>query len=229
MTVAISFLIYLGLIATAVISAALVFLRGKARWFIAFGLPLWLGYVALVGYSGLLEYVPGRLPGILLIFVPLVLFIPLVLVRSKAALQVAIALPLWLLIGFQVMRVGVEYFLHLFNLQGLAPKMLTYEGANFDLWIGLSAPFVAAFVSRGKIGLRFAQVWNVLGLIALVNVIIRSVLTAPGPLQLLHTDVPNLFVGTFPYSMLPGFFPPLAICLHVLSLRAIRFQLRQTK
>ncbi|QYU68462.1 hypothetical protein J4558_27310 [Leptolyngbya sp. 15MV] len=54
----------------------------------------------------------------------------------------------------------------------------------------------------------------------------RSVLTAPGPLQLLPSEVPNLAPTLFPYVFLPGFLPALGVTLHVLAIRAIRHRLR---
>jgi hypothetical protein len=56
--------------------------------------------------------------------------------------------------------------------------------------------------------------------------VIRAVLTAPGPFNLIHAEVPNLMMGTFPYLFIPGFFLPLAVVLHVLAIRAINSRLR---
>lgn len=221
------FLAYVGLIAALVIGVARRYLPGNAATVITFGLPLWLGYVLALSWFEVLRPVPGRPPGILLIFAPIILFIAVVVVRSRWGRIAALAIPVALLHGLQIFRIGVELFLHQFWAIGLAPRMLTYEGANVDILIALSAPLFAYFTTRGSMGLRVALIWNVAGLLALVNVIVRSVLTAPGPLNILASDVPNTFVSTFPYSLLPGFFPPLAITLHILSIKAIRVALER--
>ena len=75
--------------------------------------------------------------------------------------------------------------------------------------------------TRGRLGLRLAPAWNVLGLLALANVVTRAVVTTPGPFNPLHAEVPNLMMSTFPFLFIPGFFVPLAVLLHVLALRAI--------
>jgi hypothetical protein len=93
-----------------------------------------------------------------------------------------------------------------------------------DIYIGASAPVIAWLSTRGRRGLRIALAWNALGLLALTNVVVRAVLTAPGPLNLLHTEVPNRMMGTFPFLLIPGFFVPLAVVLHVLAIRAINSQ-----
>ena len=69
--------------------------------------------------------------------------------------------------------------------------------------------------------MRLALAWNVLGLLALTNVVIRAVLTSPGPFNLIHAEVPNLMMGTFPFLFIPAFFVPLAVALHVLAIRTI--------
>jgi hypothetical protein len=65
-----------------------------------------------------------------------------------------------------------------------------------------------------------------LGLLALTNVVIRAVLTAPGPLNLIHAEVPDRMIGTFPFLFIPGFFVLLAVVLHFLAIRAISRRLR---
>lgn len=221
------FLGYVFLVAVAVIVAAFRFLQRPTAIVVALGLPVWLCYVGALSWFGVLQSVPGRPPGILLVFVPTVVFVAAIMVRSPVGGRIALAVPLWLLIGAQSFRVGVEALLHRLWEVGLAPQMLTYEGENIDAWIGLTAIVAAAFASFGRPGLRIALAWNVIGLLSLANVIVRSVLTAPGPLHLLESDIPNLFVATFPYSLLPGFFPPLAVSLHILAIRSIRHRLRE--
>jgi hypothetical protein len=90
-----------------------------------------------------------------------------------------------------------------------------------DIYIGASAPLVAWLSTRGRLGVKLALGWNVLGLFALANVVIRAVLTAPGPFNLIHTEIFNRMFGTFPFMFIPGFFVPLAVTLHVLAIRAI--------
>lgn len=186
------------------------------------GLPAWLGFVGWLAEAGVIADPTRRPPGAAFIGVPVLLFISLFAVRSQLAGRVAAALPLTLLIGAQAYRIGVELALHQLWLDGLVPRMLTFEGANVDLFIGLTAPVAAWLSTRGRAGLRVAWVWNLLGLLALANVIVRAALTAPGPLNLLASELPNLAVGRFPFTYIAGFLAPLAVLLHVLALRALR-------
>jgi hypothetical protein len=153
----------------------------------------------------------------------------LVLAFFNIGPRVAAAIPLWLILGFESFRIGVELLVHRLWEDGLVPKLLTYEGGNVDLFVGLSAPIIAWVATKGRLGLRLALGWNVLGLLALANVSVRAVLSTPGPLKLISTEVPTVAMGFFPYNFIPGFFVPLAIMAHVLAIRAIAAGLRDTR
>jgi hypothetical protein len=217
------FLGFVALTAAMVLLLSARYLGGRIAFAIAAGLGTWLLYVGLLGYFGVIRNTTMRPPGITFLFVPVLVFLVLSIVglRSSARARVAQAFPLWMILGVQSFRVVVELFLHHLWIAGLIPKMLTYAGANVDIYVGATAPLIAWLSTRGRAGLKFALLWNVLGLLALANVVTRAVLTAPGPLNLIHAEVPNLMPGTFPFTFIPGFFVPLAVVLHLLALRAI--------
>lgn len=219
------FLGFLAVVAAAVLMLAGRYLPRGTAAAIWVGLPAWLLYVGLLGYFGVVRNAALRPPGIAFILGPVALFVVLFAARAAGGGRIALAVPLWLLLGLQGYRVGVELFLHRLWLDGLAPRMLTFEGANVDVLIGVSAPLIAWLSTRGRPGLRLALAWTVLGLLALANVAVRSALTAPGPLNLIHAEVPNLALGTFPFMFIPGFFAPLAVVLHVLAIRSLRVRL----
>lgn len=209
------------LLAAAVMASARRYLTTGAVRLVTLAIPLWLGYVGVLSWTGVVADADRRPPGVIFILLPVFMFIGLFAVRSAAALKVATSLPIGLLIGVQVFRVPVELGLHRLWSEGLVPRLMTYEGGNVDIFIGLSAPLAAWLATRGSVWRRLAVGWNVLGLLALANIIVRSALTAPGPLNFVHAEVPNLAIGTFPYTYLAGFLAPMAVLLHVLSLRAL--------
>jgi hypothetical protein len=216
------FLVLAAAVAAGVLAAAWRFLPRRDFIPVMLGLPLWLAYVGTLSASGVIRDLSLRPPGIVYVFAPVVLFMVLFAVRSRAGARVASSMPLGLLIGAQSFRVAVEVGLHRLGSEGLVPALMTYEGGNVDIVIGLSAPLVAWLVTKGRMGRRAALGWNVIGLLALANVAARAVLTSPGPMNLLHTDVPNVAIGLFPFTYLAGFFAPMAVLLHILSIRALR-------
>jgi hypothetical protein len=215
------FLAFVTIMAAVVITLCARYLSGRTTLGVATGLVIWFIYAGLLGYFGILKNATMRPPGIAFLLVPVIAFLILFIVRFSASPRDTATFPIWILLGTQCFRIGVELFLHQLWIEGLVPKMLTFEGANVDIYIGATAPLIAWLSLRWRFGLRLALVWNLLGLFALANVVARAVLTAPGPFNLIHTEVPNLMISTFPFLFIPAFFVPLAVVLHVLAIRDI--------
>ena len=217
------FLGFVALMTAVIVALSARYRNGRFASRVLVALCTWFVYVGVLGYLGVIANTSMFPPGIALIFVPVVAFLVLFIVQagSSAGARVALAFPLWVLIGTQAFRVGIELFIHQLWVEGLVPKMLTFAGANVDIYIGASAPVIAWLSIRGWWWPRLALFWNLLGLLSLGNVVTRAVLTAPGPLNLIHTEVPNRMIGTFPFMFIPGFFVPLAVVLHVLAIRSI--------
>lgn len=185
------------------------------------GLTAWIAYGGTLGYLGVIANTSTLPPGMFYLLVPIILFI-IFMARSRIGESVALSFPLWLLMGLESFRLVVEIFLHQLWLDGDIPKMLTYQGANFDILIGISAPIVAWLLASRRISNQMALAWNVIGIAMLANVALRGVLTTAGPLHIIATEVPNVAIVTFPFTYIPGLMVPLALVLHVLSIRALR-------
>jgi hypothetical protein len=222
------FLGFVAVMTTFVVALIGRYINRRAALRVLAGLAVWFLYAGLMGHFGIISNSEMRPPGIAFIVIPVLLFLIFFLVRPSDGAQGVLSFPLWLILGTQCFRVGVELFLHQLWIEGLVPRMMTFKGANIDIYIGLSAPLIAWLSTRGRWGLKLASAWNILGLLALLNVVTRAVLTAPGPLNLIHTEVPDRMIGTFPFLLIPGFFVPLAVMLHVLAIRSIRGSLAKS-
>jgi len=223
------FLGFVAITATVVVALIARYIDRRAAFRVLAGLAVWFLYAGLMSYFGVFRNTAMRPPGTAFLIAPILLFLSFFiafLVRSAAGSRIPLGFPLWIILGMQCFRIGVELFIHRLWIDGLVPKMLTFEGANVDIYIGASAPVIACLTTRGRSGLKLALGWNVLGLLALMNVVTRALLTSPGPFNLIHADVPNRMFGTFPFALIPGFFVLLAVTLHVLAMRAITSRLR---
>jgi hypothetical protein len=223
------FLAFVLMMAAIVVALVARYQNGRTALRVLAGLSAWFIYAGLLGYVGVLKNTSIRPPGIAFLLVPVLLFLMfflVMIVRSSSSASLTLAIPLWILLATQTFRIGVELFLHQLWIDGLVPKMLTFEGANVDIYIGISAALIAWLASRGRLGMKVAFAWNILGLLALTNVVVRAVLTAPGPFKLIHTEVPDRMMSTVPFLFIPGFFVPLAVVLHVLAIRALISQMR---
>ena len=166
--ITILFLGFVALMAAVVVALSARYLNGRTAFVIASGLFVWLIYVGLLGYFGVVRNAAMRPPGIAFIFVPVLVILVLSILglRSSAGARVALPFPLWIILGTQSFRIVVELFLHQLWIDGLCPKMLTFAGANVDIYVGASAPRIAWLSTRGRSGMKFALIWNVLGLFA---------------------------------------------------------------
>jgi hypothetical protein len=207
-------------VVVAIVAALLVrAFQGAGRLFALAVLAAWVAYTGAFTFAGLMQ--DRSMPGPALLVGPVATVLILVALLPSGR-RLATALPISILIGLQVFRIGPELTIAELNVLGLAPKLLTLQGGNVEILVALSAPFVAWMAARSTFGWRMALAWNVVGLLSLANVAVRSVLTAPGPLNLIHAEVPNVAFGFFPFGLIPGFMAPLALVLHLIALRAPR-------
>lgn len=100
----------------------------------------------------------------------------------------------------------------------MGPKLLTFEGRNFDILVALSALPVAYVAARNpRKGLVIA--WNLAGMIILGVVLVHAVLAGPSPIQQFFEKPDSSIVATWPYVWLPALLVPLAYAGHLLSIR----------
>lgn len=99
---------------------------------------------------------------------------------------------------------------------------MTFEGRNFDIAAGITAPFVAWFAFKNKdIRRKILLAWNFICLALLINIVVTALLTAPSPIQKIAFDQPNIAVLYFPFSWLPVFIVPVVLFAHLSSIRQL--------
>jgi hypothetical protein len=178
----------------------------------------WLVLTGLLAWSGALLR-GGAIP----LYFPLLLFTPIVVgllfLHSDRGHDLLITLPPASPVVAQSFRIVMEVVLWELAEQGRVPYLITFEGRNIDILIGLTAWPVAhyCFVKRTW-PVRVATIWNIVGLLILANVVVRAFLSAPTVIRVIFTQPPTSFIGTFPYVWLPAFLVPLAVWLHAASL-----------
>jgi hypothetical protein len=178
----------------------------------------WLAFTGVLAWSGALLRA-GTVP----LYFPLLVLTPVLagifFLRSTPGEAVLSALPPASPVLMQSFRIVMELVLWALALQGRVPYLITFEGRNIDILIGLTAWPVAwyCFIRR-KWPVRVAMLWNVAGLIILANVVFRAYLAAPTAIRMIFTQPPTGFIGTLPYVWLPTFLVPLAVWLHTASL-----------
>lgn len=137
--------------------------------------------------------------------------------RVGAALMAAVG-PVGL-IGFQFFRVPVAMFLRGMYQAGQVPVQLTYQGLNFDLFVGLTAPAMAWLVWRGKARSYAIWAWNAFGLVLLIEAIVIAALSMPTEFRVFTNEPASTFSTSPPYIWLPTVLAPAALVGHLLVLR----------
>lgn len=178
----------------------------------------WLAVTGVLAANGFFRDFSSVPPRFAVALVPALIAVILLasLPRVRAFVRNA---PVSALIFVQSFRVLLELMLYGLHGAGVIPERMTFEGLNFDIVTGLTAPFVGWLVSRGTpAGVRVAQVWNVLGLLLALAITVISVLSAPTQFRVFTEGPANTFVAEFPFIWLPAFVVPAALLFHLWSL-----------
>ena len=178
----------------------------------------WLLFTAILALNDffmVFDSMPPRL--VLAIGVPFISIIILFAnTKSRAFIK---RIPITALTYLHIIRVPVEIVLWWLFIAGLVPQLMTFEGGNYDIFSGISAPFVAIFLVGMKSKKRVAAIiWNLITLFLLFNIVFHAILSTPLPFQQFAFDSPNLGIFKFPFIWLPAFIVPTVLFAHLASL-----------
>jgi len=185
----------------------------------AAGLILWFLYLFVLSSKDILTSfsLPPKMP--LLVVFPTILFL-IFFVREQRRSDLLGFIPKTWPVFLQVFRIAVETLLYYTFLKEIIPETATFAGLNFDVAMGILAPFVAYFIFRkANLNKGLARFWNVLG-IAMVLFVAFIIVTSTYFPNIWGSDVSLVSTEFFklPYLLIPAFLAPLAIFMHVVSL-----------
>lgn len=190
---------------------------------IIIGLLLWLLAQSILARKGIyntnLDKFPPRI--LLLGILPALIAIALLFV-TRAGRNFVDSLPLKALTWLHLVRIPVEIVLLWLFLHHAVPQLMTFEGRNFDILSGISAPFIAYFgITKNKLKRGTILIWNLICLGLLVNIVVNAFLSLQTPVQQFAFDQPNVAILYFPYSWLPTFVVPVVLLAHLASIRQL--------
>jgi hypothetical protein len=174
-----------------------------------------------LGMSGF--YVDGYSlpPRFLLLLLPPILLVVVIAFSLKGKIFMD-SLDLKQLTLIQSIRAGLELVLFFLYTAKAVPEIMTFEGRNFDIVSGLTAPFVYYYGFIKQRMSRTAMIaWNFIALGLALNIVITAILSAPTPLQQFGFDQPNIAVAYFPFTWLPSVVVPILIFSHFVSIRQL--------
>jgi hypothetical protein len=180
-------------------------------------LSLWLLIQGITGYSLFYTETRGMPPRLFLLVVPpLIAIMVLFLSRKGRSFIDSLHVPSLLLMN--VVRIPVEIVLFWLFIDKAVPEIMTFEGNNFDIFSGLTAPLVW-FLARRQNNSKLLLTWNIICLALLVNIVTTAILAAPFDFQQIAFDQPNIGVLYFPFVWLPGVIVPLVLLSHLAMIR----------
>lgn len=182
----------------------------------------WLALQTGVGLTGFYTVTNDFPPRFLLLVLP-----PLVLIMSlfttSGGRQYLDKLDVSTLTLLHTIRIPVEMVLFWLFVNKAVPGLMTFEGRNYDILSGLSAPIVFYFgFVKKQLGKTSLLIWNFICLGLLIHIVTLAVLSAPFPFQQLAFDQPNVAVLYFPFNWLPCCVVPLVLLSHLASIRQLR-------
>ena len=214
---------FLGLIFIGITALAVwLFYRAAHKSGLVLGvLGGWLLLQGVVAASGFYTVASSRPPRLLLALGPPLVLLA-VLFGTAAGRRFLDGLRLDRLTLLHSIRVPVELVLLGLYLHGAVPRLMTFEGRNWDVLSGLSAPVVYYLAFRGRqLGWRGLLAWNVVCLGLLLNIVVNAVLSAPTVVQRFAFGQPNVAILHFPFGWLPSCVVPLVLLAHLVAMRRL--------
>jgi hypothetical protein len=188
-------------------------------------LVAWLALQTILTLKGVYNTDTTTMPPriiILGVFPPLLTIV--LLFVTKAGRQAIDSLSLSALTWLHIIRIPVEIVLFWLYLHQAIPQLMTFEGRNFDILAGITAPIIAYFgITKGKLNNKVLLMWNVLCLGLLLNIVINAALSVPSQLQQFAFEQPNVAILNFPYSWLPTLVVPIVLFAHLAAIRQLTY------
>lgn len=186
-------------------------------------LVLWMAIQGLLAYSGFyLDF--DSLPPKFAVFgvgPTLLLMIGGAMLLPRANRLVA-SMSLATITYLHTVRLPVEIVLWWLYSYGAIPLVMTFEGRNFDILVGITAPVIGYFCFTTKQWPRsVALVWNMLALVLLLNIVGHAILSAPTPFQQFGLEQPNVAVLYFPFIWLGILIVPAVFLGHMIAIRRL--------
>lgn len=198
--------------------------RSKA---VALLLVLWLTLQSILALSQFYTVTDAFPPRLIFLILPPLLLIVALFATTKGR-QFIDRLDIKLLTLLHVVRIPVELVLFWLALNKVVPTLMTFEGRNFDILAGLTAPLIYYFgFVKNRLDRKIIIVWNCLCLALLLHIVINGILSVPTPFQQFAFDQPNIALLYFPFVLLPGLIVPLVLFSHLASIRQLLKQSRK--
>lgn len=174
--------------------------------------------LGLSGFYSDVHTMTARFP---MLVIPLTVFCIALFLTAKGRMFID-SLDIKTLTILHIIRIPVEVTLFWLFVHQAIPQAMTFEGRNFDILSGLTAPLVYyfAFVKQ-QLSKTVLIIWNAACMLLLINVVASAVLSLPVRFQNFGFEQPNVAVGYFPFLLLPAILVPLVLFANAAAIRQL--------
>ena len=188
-------------------------------------LALWILLQAVLSYTGFYTVTNTFPPRFIVMALPAILFIIVLFITAKGRVYIN-SLDTKKLTLLHIVRIPVELCLYWLFLHKSIPQLMTFEGRNFDIIAGLTAPLIFYFgYIKNSLSKSVLLLWNFICLGLLLNIVINAILSAPSNFQQFGFDQPNTAILYFPFVWLPCCIVPLVLLAHLVCIRKLLFKI----
>jgi hypothetical protein len=154
----------------------------------------WVVLQTVLSLSGFYKITNSVPPRILLLILPPVLCIIILFVSDNGRQFIARLNPTTLCLLF-VIRIPVELVLYSLFLNNQVPGEMTFAGGNYDIFSGLTAPFIYYYgFVRKQLNRKIIFTWNIICMGLLISVVIHAILASPSNFQQIAFNQPNVIL-----------------------------------
>jgi hypothetical protein len=212
---------------TTILTISFFYKASQSSIFTVSLLLSWLLLQTFIGLSGFYTVTDTFPPRFLLLVVPPIQVIILLFATAKGRIYID-KLDLKILTLLHIVRIPVELVLFWLYTRSTVPLLMTFEGRNFDILSGISAPFIFYFgLIKMKINKTILLIWNLICLAFLLNIVVNAVFSAPFPFQKFAFEQPNIAILYFPFIWLPSIIVPIVLLSHLATIRQLLIQLKK--
>jgi len=202
---------------TAVATIVLFYYANSKPKLIAVIIVLWSAIHSVLAFNGFYQNTSAFPPRFVLVLLPTTLLIIYGLLPKQRQ---------WFIENRNIkistflhsIRVPVEIVLFQLFVYEQVPKLMTFEGRNFDILIGITAPIIGLLFLKDLINKKVLLVCNVIGLAFIFFIFFNGLLSAELPFQQFGFEQPNRAVSYFPFVLLPATIVPIVIFTHITDL-----------
>jgi hypothetical protein len=185
-------------------------------------LSIWTGIQVFFSLNGFYKVIDTIPPRFVLLIIPPILLIIILFNTQKGKLFID-SLDIKVLTIIHTIRILVEIILFWLFMYKTIPVELTFEGRNFDIISGVTAPIVYYFgFIKQTLSKKLIISWNIISIGLLLNVVLNSILSSPLLFQKFEFNQPNIAVLNFPFVFLPSLIVPIILFSHFVIIRKLK-------